>query len=107
MPDPTTSPDPNPFRNQKPVTISGLLIAAIPRPVEAPVLWDAPFWHAVKEPCLSLDRGPAHAKGLNVLYADTHVRFSSFTGRPSPAEGDPHHCWEDWWAEHNWEGYYE
>ncbi len=106
MPDPTTSTDPNPFRNRKPVTISGLPVAAVPRPTEAPVLWDAPFWHAVKEPCLSLDRGPAHAKGLNVLYADTHVRFSSFTGRLTPGDGrNP--CWENWGNEHSWEGYYE
>jgi prepilin-type N-terminal cleavage/methylation domain-containing protein/prepilin-type processing-associated H-X9-DG protein len=102
MPDPTISPAPNPFRNRKPVTISGLPVAAIPRPAEAPVLWDAPFWHAVKEPCLSRDRGPAHAKGLNVLYADTHVRFSPFTGRLSPGD-----CWEIWGDEHSWEGYYE
>jgi prepilin-type processing-associated H-X9-DG protein len=107
MADPTTSTDPNPFRNRSPKTISGLPVAAIPRPAEAPVLWDVPFWHAVKEPCLSLDRGPAHAKGLNVLYADTHVRFSPFTGRLSPADGNTYHCWEDWWAEHNWEGYFE
>jgi len=105
MPDPTTSPDPNPFRSQRPVTISGLPVADIPRPAEAPILWDVPDWHAVKEPCLSLDRGPAHAKSLNLLYADTHVRFSSFTGRLSGST--PPNCWEDWWAEHNWEGYYE
>src|SRR5207247_978224 len=50
MPDPTASPDPNPFRNREPKTISGLPVALVPRPTEAPVLWDVPFWRAVKEP---------------------------------------------------------
>jgi prepilin-type N-terminal cleavage/methylation domain-containing protein/prepilin-type processing-associated H-X9-DG protein len=107
MADPTTSTDPNPFRNRKPMTISGLPIASISRPAEAPVLWDSPFWHAVKEPCISLGRPPAHAKGLNVLYADSHARYSPFTGKVSTADGNRNHCWEHWWAEHNWEGYYE
>ena len=80
--------------------------AAIPRPAEAPAIWDMPHWSPVKEPCTSMDLKPAHAKGLNVLYADTHVKFSPFTGRPSP-KSDFETCLENWWAEHNWEGYFE
>jgi prepilin-type N-terminal cleavage/methylation domain-containing protein/prepilin-type processing-associated H-X9-DG protein len=107
--DPTLSTDPNPFRNRKPVRISGLAIAAVPRPAEAMVLTDNPPFHPVKEPCTSMNRlQPAHAKGLNVLYADTHVRYNTFTGRVSPKVGGVEGtCMENWWAEHNWEGYYE
>src|SRR5438094_372113 len=82
---------------------SGLAVAAIPRPAEAPALFDMPYWHAVKEPCTSWDLQPAHAKGLNVLYADTHVKFSNFSGRATPGAIQP--CLEDWWGDHNWEGY--
>ena len=32
---------------------------------------------------------------------------SPFTGKVSTADGNPNHCWEHWWAEHNWEGYFE
>jgi prepilin-type N-terminal cleavage/methylation domain-containing protein/prepilin-type processing-associated H-X9-DG protein len=107
--DPTLSTDPNPFRNRKSVTISGLAIGAIPRPAEAPVLFDDPPYNPVKEPCTSTDRlQPAHAKGLNVLYADTHVKYNPFTGRVSTKQdGIAGKCMENWWAEHNWEGYYE
>jgi hypothetical protein len=42
-----------------------------------------------------------------VLYADTHVRFSSFTGKWLTTDGYRYPCWEDWGFEHNWEGYYE
>jgi hypothetical protein len=36
-----------------------------------------------------------------VLYADTHAKFSAYSGRIS------WDCMEDWWGDHNWEGYYE
>ena len=56
----------------------------------------------------SRDLQPAHAKGLNVLYADTHVKYNRFTGRASPKSGGTEaKCLENWWVEHNWEGYYE
>jgi prepilin-type N-terminal cleavage/methylation domain-containing protein/prepilin-type processing-associated H-X9-DG protein len=104
-PDPTLSTDPNPFSNRKPVIISGLPIARIPRPSEAPVLFDNPPFNPVKEPCTSLHYlEPPHANGLNVLYADTHVKYNRFTGRVSTKQGK---CLEDWSAEHSWEGYYE
>jgi hypothetical protein len=42
------------------------------------------------------------------LYADTHVRYNRFTGRVSTKQdGIAGKCLENWWAEHNWEGYYE
>jgi prepilin-type N-terminal cleavage/methylation domain-containing protein/prepilin-type processing-associated H-X9-DG protein len=104
--DPTTSSDRNPFQKRASVTVSGLAIALIPRPAEAPVVFEYPQFQAIKEPCTSQDLRPAHAKGLNVLYADTHVRFSPFSGRASTTGPAPH-CMENWWAEHNWEGYYE
>jgi prepilin-type N-terminal cleavage/methylation domain-containing protein/prepilin-type processing-associated H-X9-DG protein len=87
------------------IEISGLALAAIPKPAEAPALWDMPYWHPVKEPCTTWDLQPAHAKGLNVLYADTHVKFSHFSGRATPGAVQP--CLEDWWGDHHWEGYFE
>jgi prepilin-type N-terminal cleavage/methylation domain-containing protein/prepilin-type processing-associated H-X9-DG protein len=106
---PSLSTDPNPFRNRKPVVVSGLAIAAIPRPAEAPVLFDDTPFNPVKEPCRSMYRWqPAHANGLNVLYADTHVKYNKFTGRVSTKQdGILGKCLENWWTEHNWEGYYE
>jgi prepilin-type N-terminal cleavage/methylation domain-containing protein/prepilin-type processing-associated H-X9-DG protein len=105
--DPTTSTDPNPFRNRGELMISGLAVAAIAQPSEACTLFESPPWNPIKEPCTSLGLRPAHAKGLNVLYADNHVRYSPFTGRVSPADPRPGRCMENWWVEHNWEGYYE
>jgi prepilin-type processing-associated H-X9-DG protein len=91
------------------VITSGLPIACIPRPSEAPVLFDNPPFSPVKEPCTSLHYlEPSHAKGLNVLYADTHVKYNRFTGRVSTKqEGVAGKCLENWAAEHSWEGYYE
>jgi prepilin-type processing-associated H-X9-DG protein len=43
--------------------------------------------------------------GINVLYADSHAKFSRFSGQHSP--GEPNPCLENWWADHNWEGYFE
>jgi prepilin-type processing-associated H-X9-DG protein len=58
-----------------------------------------------------MDLKPAHARGLNVLYADTHVKFSPFGNHPTnfamKAPGVTWGCLEDWWADHHWQGYYE
>jgi prepilin-type N-terminal cleavage/methylation domain-containing protein/prepilin-type processing-associated H-X9-DG protein len=97
--DPTSSK--NAFSKQKAFEIGGLALAAIPRPAEAPAMWDMPYWNPLKEPCLSMDLKPAHAKGLNVLYADTHVKYSNFENQPTSG------CWEDWWSTHNWQGYFD
>lgn len=104
--DPSTSTLPNPFRNRQPLQVSGLAISAVPRPAEAAVIWDLPHWNPIKEPCTSLDLQPAHAKGLNVLYADTHVKFSPFSNHPSP-DALFGNCLENWGVEHAWEGYFE
>jgi prepilin-type N-terminal cleavage/methylation domain-containing protein/prepilin-type processing-associated H-X9-DG protein len=108
QPDPTWSTDRNPFSNRKPIIISGMAVAAISRPAEAPTLFDDPPFHPVKEPCTSLVRlQPAHPNGLNVLYADTHVKYNRFTGRVSTKDETPGRCMENWAAEHSWEGFYE
>jgi prepilin-type processing-associated H-X9-DG protein len=103
--DPSTSP--NAFSRQRPIQVSGLPIAAIPKPAEAPALYDGPWILAVKEPCISMFRNPrpAHARGLNVVYADAHAKFSPFANRPTPSYNPP--CAEDWWADHNWQGFFE
>ncbi len=93
----------NPFRKRPYVYISGLALAAIPRPSEAPTLWDMPYLNPLKSPCTGQQLQAPHAGGINVVYADGHVKFSHFNNRP--AGSSP--CMEDWWAEHHWEGYYE
>jgi prepilin-type N-terminal cleavage/methylation domain-containing protein/prepilin-type processing-associated H-X9-DG protein len=100
---PTTSV--NEFSKRKPIIVSGLALAAIPRPAQAAVMWDMPYWFVVKEPCPQTDLKPAHAKGLNVLYADSHVKYSAFGSKQTP--GAIANCLEDWWGDHNWEGYFE
>jgi prepilin-type processing-associated H-X9-DG protein len=83
-----------------------MAIANIPRPAEAPTLWDQPDVNPLKEPCTSMDLKPAHAKGVNALYADSHARYSPFTNQPSP--GKPWlPCVEDWFADNHWKGFYE
>jgi prepilin-type N-terminal cleavage/methylation domain-containing protein/prepilin-type processing-associated H-X9-DG protein len=93
----------NPYKRRSPFYTSGLALAAIPRPAEAPAMWDMPYWLATGKPCTDTGPKPAHARGVNVLYADAHAKFSAYANRPN-ALGP---CWEDWWADHNWEGYYE
>jgi prepilin-type N-terminal cleavage/methylation domain-containing protein/prepilin-type processing-associated H-X9-DG protein len=101
--DPSTSP--NPYSARKLIYVSGRALSAIPRPAEAPVIWDQPHWNPVREPCTSLDLQHAHTGGVNVLYVDQHVKFSHYSGRHSPGEDNP--CLENWWADHHWEGYFE
>jgi prepilin-type processing-associated H-X9-DG protein len=106
--DPTLSTDPNPYRKRGSIVVSGLAIEAIPRPAEAFLVQEAPFVIPVREPCTSQDqRRSAHANGLNVLYADSHVRFNQFSGRVSAISGLPGKCRENWAYEHEWEGFYE
>jgi prepilin-type N-terminal cleavage/methylation domain-containing protein/prepilin-type processing-associated H-X9-DG protein len=102
--DPTLSTDPNPFRKRAPIWTSAMAIADIPKPAEAPLMWDFPVTNPVKEPCTRFGLKPAHAKGLNVLYADSHAKFSPFSGRPTLAWSP---CEEIWLYEHGWEGFYE
>jgi prepilin-type N-terminal cleavage/methylation domain-containing protein/prepilin-type processing-associated H-X9-DG protein len=95
----------NPFSKRQPIQISGMAFAAIPRPAEAAVLWDMPFWLPVKEPCISqMTTKPAHTGGLNVLYADTHVKFTPSSNRVNSSFSP---CMWDWNFDHNWEGYFE
>jgi prepilin-type processing-associated H-X9-DG protein len=58
-------------------------------------------WNPIKPPGTGVSVPPAHAKGVNVLYADTHAPFSPYSGRVA------WDCFEDWWADHSWEGYFE
>ena len=105
--EPGTPVDPNPFRDRQRIVPSGLAIALIPRPAEAPLVWDMPDWNPVKAPCTSMDLRPAHAKGVNVIYADSHAKFSPFTNRASGPPGEPNPCLENWWAENSWKGFFE
>jgi prepilin-type N-terminal cleavage/methylation domain-containing protein/prepilin-type processing-associated H-X9-DG protein len=93
----------NPFSKRPAIIISALQIAAIPHPADAPAMWDMPYLNPFKEPCTSRELKPAHAKGVNVLYADGHVKLAHYDEHP--AGSSP--CMEDWWAEHHWQGYFE
>lgn len=79
--------------------ISGEPLTVLPRPAEAVVAHDMPYWNAVAAPCTSSGLYPAHARGLNALYADGHARFSPFRNRTDSG------CWENWAHDHGWQGY--
>jgi prepilin-type N-terminal cleavage/methylation domain-containing protein/prepilin-type processing-associated H-X9-DG protein len=101
-----TQPVPyGPLRGRPRVLVHGLALAAIPRPAEAPVLWDMPYWQELPgKGCKGGDpryQG-AHPKGVNAVYADSHVKFSHFHGQPTYDK-----CFEDWWWDHSWEGFTE
>lgn len=102
--DPTYDAAPPELHQRRPIAVGGLPIAAVPHPSEAPLLWDFPDWHTVGGPCPGRDLEPAHAGGLNVVYADNHVRYSRFLGRPTPGE-EP--CLENWWEDNSWRGFFE
>jgi prepilin-type N-terminal cleavage/methylation domain-containing protein/prepilin-type processing-associated H-X9-DG protein len=100
----------NPFSHRQRIAVSGLLMGAIPRPAEAAALWDQPSTNPLREPCLSMDMKPAHAKGVNVLYMDGHAKFSPFENRQSVGavgERIPLPCAENWWKNNSWKGYFE
>jgi prepilin-type N-terminal cleavage/methylation domain-containing protein/prepilin-type processing-associated H-X9-DG protein len=105
--EPASATDPNPYRNSQPIVPSGLAIALIPRPAEAPLVWDMPDWNPVQAPCTSMDLQPAHANGVNVIYADSHAKFSPFVNRATRSGAEPNPCLENWWAENSWRGFFE
>jgi prepilin-type N-terminal cleavage/methylation domain-containing protein len=90
-------------RQQKAITVSNLPLAAILRPAEAPLVWDLPDLNVLKMPCEGIQVRPPHTTGLNVIYADTHAKFSAFEGRASPQDDA---CLENWWENHSWRGFY-
>jgi prepilin-type N-terminal cleavage/methylation domain-containing protein/prepilin-type processing-associated H-X9-DG protein len=100
----TESPSYGPYKGHKSVTVSGLRLAAIPRPAEAPVLWDMPYWNGICKPWSDYVwlQSP-HVHGVNATYADGHAKYSSFRNTSDIRGG----CGEDWWHDHSWEGYME
>jgi hypothetical protein len=86
--------------------VSGLSIAAIPRPAEAPIFWDMPYWAPVPGATCPQASDPRyvslHNRGLVALYADTHVKFSPFEGNRNSGA-----CLEDWWLDNSWKGFHE
>jgi len=104
--EPMTPVPHGPLQGKKPLArVSGAAIAAIPRPAEAPVIWDMPYWNQLKlAGCASGDPRyqTPHAGGVHVVYADTHAKFSKFHGGTTMDK-----CFEDWWFDHSWEGYVE
>jgi prepilin-type N-terminal cleavage/methylation domain-containing protein/prepilin-type processing-associated H-X9-DG protein len=85
------------------VVVSGMALAQILRPAEAPAMWDMPYWFIPDESCPHWDAKSAHARGLNVVYADGHVKYASYTGTPNNAHTK---CtYEDWWVQNSWRGY--
>jgi prepilin-type N-terminal cleavage/methylation domain-containing protein/prepilin-type processing-associated H-X9-DG protein len=98
-----------PFKGRPKVRVSGLALAKIPRPAEAPIVNDIPYWKWLNNPKCKLGSGylpewfyVPHGDGLNVVYADTHVKYTAFE---NASHGNQ--CYEDWWYEHGWKGYHE
>ncbi len=95
-----------PLRGRPSVRVSGLSIASIPRPSEAPVFWDMPYWAPVPGATCAQATDPryisVHMKGVDALYADTHVKFSPFQGNRNNGA-----CLEDWWLDNSWKGFVE
>src|SRR6266852_2360840 len=94
-----------PLKGKPSVRMSGEALAAIPRPAEAPLLWDMPYWSQDIPGCTAIDPRyqTAHPKGVFAVYADMHAKFSHYKG--TPANEGP--CLEDWWYDHSWEGFVE
>jgi prepilin-type processing-associated H-X9-DG protein len=92
-----------PLKGRPTVTLSGLAVSAIPRPAEAPVLWDMPYWNSLCDKWKFEGLQSPHAKGINATYADGHAKFSRFNNSTTIRDG----CGEDWWHDHSWEGYHE
>jgi prepilin-type N-terminal cleavage/methylation domain-containing protein/prepilin-type processing-associated H-X9-DG protein len=92
-----------PLKGRPEVTVSGLAVSAIPRPAEAPVLWDMPYWNSLCDKWKFEGLQAPHAKGVNATYADGHAKFSHFKNSTDIRGG----CGEDWWHDHSWEGYHE
>ena len=95
-----------PLQGRPSVRVSGLAIAAIPRPAEAPLLWDMPYWAPVPGATCAQASDPRyvslHMKGINALYADTHAKFAQFQGHRTNGN-----CLEDWWLDNSWKGFVE
>jgi prepilin-type N-terminal cleavage/methylation domain-containing protein len=93
-----------PLKGKPSVRVSGLALAAIPAPSDAPLLWDMPYWNMDLPGCSNADPTyqTAHPKGVFVVYADTHAKFSHYRNAANQGK-----CSEDWWYDHSWEGYNE
>jgi hypothetical protein len=64
-----------------------------------------PYWNEINGPgCKGGDPRyqTPHAKGVHVVYADTHAKFSHFHNGATMDK-----CFEDWWFDHSWEGFVE
>jgi prepilin-type processing-associated H-X9-DG protein len=96
----------NPLRPRQPrILVSGLPLAAIPRPTEAVTVYDEPSLFVIKQPCVSGVKPAAHAKGLNALYADCHAKFVPFGYQTQGASWMP--CIWSFADERTWEGYFD
>jgi len=98
-----------PLKGQPSVRVSGLPLAMIPKPAEAPTVWDMPYWKWLNNPKCKFGPGylpewfyVPHADGINVIYADTHAKYAPFRNSQTTQP-----CYEDWWADHGWEGYHD
>jgi hypothetical protein len=48
-------------------------------------------------------RGRQELRSESRLYTDTHAKFSRFANHPTLGAVPP--CYENWWADHHWQGY--
>jgi prepilin-type processing-associated H-X9-DG protein len=64
-----------------------------------------PYWYVPGDNCPELESRSAHARGLNVTYADGHAKYDSFTTQANYTYGK---CrYEDWWVTNSWRGFVE
>jgi len=77
-------------KTQDAITVSALPISVPPAPAQAPTIHDIPYhgWD------VGINGGSFHRGGINVGYADSHVKYSS---KIKPTE--------DWWWTHSGEGW--
>ena len=83
------------------ILVSGRTLAAIPRPAEAVVIWDNPFFFPVRR-CGNPKIVPAHAKGLNAVSADGHTQYSPAGSQPNGSPYDPGNCYYVWTIDQGW-----
>jgi prepilin-type N-terminal cleavage/methylation domain-containing protein len=86
-----------------PVVVAGMALAAIPQPTDAPVMWDMPYWYIPDDSCPHWDGQTAHARGINVVYAEGHAKYAPYTGTKNNSHTQ---CtYEDWWVQNSWHGF--
>src|SRR5436189_247315 len=66
-------------------------------------MWDMPYWYIPDDSCPHWDGQTAHARGINVIYAEGHAKYAAYTGTKNNSHTQ---CtYEDWWVQNSWHGF--